>query len=89
MKTILHTKDRRKADTIALLALRFADEALPYFPNADLGELRVQLAAAMLKASEMPLLREKFFENNDGSLVSKLFADMEIPDPEWEGFDIV
>lgn len=89
MAKILHTRDKAKADTIAALAIRFAAMAVDHL-DADEIDLRIQIAHALLKSTEMPLLREKFFEPGDGSLVSKLFADgTPIPDPEGNGYDLV
>lgn len=75
---------------IAALAVRFASEAVGYFENVDESDLRIQIAAALLKATMLPAIRDKFFEHGDGSLVDKLFADgRPIPEPDDTGWDLV
>lgn len=90
MGKILQTKNKATERTIAALAIRFAAEAAAHFEDVDEGDLRLQIASALLKSSMLPLIREKFFQHDDGSLVSRLFADgRDIPDTSWPGWDLV
>lgn len=88
-KQLLSVKDEKTALAIAELAIRFSAEAAKHLP-ADECDLRLQIGAAMLKATMLPTIREKFFQHDDGSLVSKLYADgMSIPDVDDDGWDLV
>lgn len=88
-KQLLNVKDKRIADTIAALAIRFAAEAAKHLPAAEC-DLRLQLAAALLKSTMLPAISQKFFENDDGSLVAKIFSDgMPIPPVDDDGWDLV
>lgn len=89
MSKFLNVKDKRMADVIADLAIRFSREAAQHLP-ADECDLRLQIAVGLLKATMLPTLRDKFIASEPGNLVGKLFADgMRAPDLEDEGFDLV
>ena len=89
MSIFLNVKDKRMADVIAEMAIRFSREAAQHLP-ADECDLRLQIAAGLLKATTLPTLREKFMALEPNNLVGKLFADgMRAPDLEDEGFDLV
>jgi hypothetical protein len=89
MPKFLNVKDKRMADAIADMAIRFSREAAQYLP-ADECDLRLQIAAGLLKATMLPTLREKFIASEPNNLVGKLFADgARAPDLDDEGFDLV
>lgn len=88
-KQLLSVKDKQTADVIADLAIRFSAEAAKHLP-ADECDLRLQIGAALLKSTMLPSIQEKFFEHDDGSLVSKLYADgTPIPEVDDIGYDLV
>lgn len=86
---LLHTENKFNERAIAELSIRFAAEAANRLQGADECDLRIQIAAALLKSTILPAICEKYFVEGDGSLVSKLFADEKsIPDAEDTGWDL-
>jgi hypothetical protein len=74
-----------KNQIIAELAIKYATDAAKYFPDADDGALRIQLAAALLKATQMQDIFNKLFTDD---MVDRLFPDGE-NDPDSNYWDLV
>jgi hypothetical protein len=70
---------------IAKLAIKYATDAAEYFPNVDDGALRIQIAAALLKATQMQDIFNKLFTDD---MVDRLFPDGE-NDPDSNYWDLV
>lgn len=88
MPKLLHVRSEATKNLIADLAVRYAQDAVRFFDDVDESDLRLQIASALLKATMLPAMKDRFFQHNDGSLVSKLFADgreiPEVDDPAWD-----
>ncbi|NTV71543.1 MAG: hypothetical protein HGA71_15530 [Azonexaceae bacterium] len=82
-KELLNVKDKRLADVIADLAIRFSAEAARHLPQADECELRVLMADALFRATMLPSIRDKAIAIDDNPLVARLFADG-APPPDIE-----
>ena len=70
---------------IAKLAIEYATDAAKYFPNVDDGALRIQIAAGLLKAVQMPDIINRLFTDDT---VDRLFPDGE-NDPDSNYWDLV
>ena len=81
---------KTKNHLIAELAIKYASDAANYFDDVDEGSLRIQIAAALLKAVQMPDVINRLFPPFDNPIVDKLFADgTEKPDPDELIWDLV
>ena len=58
--------------TIAQLAIKYATDAAQYFPDVDNGDLRIQIAAGLLKATQMQDIIHQLFTDET---VDNLFPD--------------
>jgi hypothetical protein len=74
-----------KNKIIAELTIKYATDAAKYFPNVDDGALRIQIAAGLLKATQMQDIFNKLFTDD---MVDRLFPNGE-NDPDSNYWDLV
>lgn len=75
---------------IAELAIKYAADAAEYFPETFECDLRIQIAAAILKATQMQDIIDRAFSQFDNPIVENLFSDgVEKPDLDAHVWDLV
>lgn len=78
-------KSKTKNQIIAELAIKFSTEAAVHFPDVEDGALKIQIAAALLKATQMQEIINLLFSDD---LVDRLLPDGEY-DPDDQAWDLV
>jgi hypothetical protein len=74
-----------KNQIIANLAIKYASDAAQHFPKVDEGALKIQIAAGLLKAVQMPDVVNRLFTDD---LADRLFPDGG-DDPDDQAWDLV
>lgn len=71
---------------IADLAITFAEQASKQFPDTDIGALKIQLAAGLLKAIQIGDIINRLFTDD---MVDQLFPNDDPVDPDDHVWDLV